>query len=290
MDNLQKLRSGSHNNLSVNHPGIIGNRTGHQANGNGANRPHAQMYLNPNAMMSPSTRDDKVDDLTVNLRGMSLQNPALGHSPQTNSQMSNQTSASGGVSLNQHFPYYMNGQIVYGQGPYYTHQNGTQGISPSSNYYAANGAPLMGHAAYNGYGGSQFADNSPPSFNSSRIASAQMSSLITPRRSSGGSSNEPDAPGTPFTQYTGFGGGFPVFDNSPASLLSWSTPSPTETRFGLSKAQPPAQIPLRLQVLCQESPPIPKAVPAPFSPTKPLERRLENPNGITSKFFLIFYP
>lgn len=261
MDNLQKLRAGNHSNLAANHPGIIGNRSGHQANGTGTHRPHGQMYLNPSALVPSSGHSDHVDDLTLNLRGMGLQN----HSAQP-------------------APYLFNNQLVYGHSPYYAQQNGSHGLSPSSNFYAGNGGAVMGHGGYNGYGSTQFPDNSPPSFNSSRVTSTQMSSLVTPRRSSGGSSNEHDAPGTPFTQYTGFGGGYPVFDNSPASLLSWSTSSPTDARFGFNKVQPPAQIPLRLQVICQESPAIPKAVPAPFSPTKPLERRLENPNGITSPY------
>ena len=280
MDTVRKMHVNSNSSVSSHNPGVIGNRPGQIGNMNGNQRPQTQMYMNPKSMVPNTTSVEDVDDLTRTFRGMNLQTPAFSQSAQASPHPSQPSSSSGGVALGPHIPYIYNGQIVFSQAPYYPQQGG-QGVT-SSGMYAAPGGNMANHSAFNTYNPPHFAEHSPPSWQSSRMTSSQMPSLVTPRRSSGGSSNEQDVPGTPFTQYTGFGGGVPVFDHSPNSLYAWSTPSPSQTRFGISKPQQQTQIPLHLQILCQQEPAIPKAVPAPFSPTKPLDRRLENPNGITS--------
>ena len=263
MDNVHKLRTGN-GHFTSNNPGVIGNRSGNLANGHGV--PRSQMYINQPTVM-PRSSHDELEDLTRNLRGINLQAPGFGNGQhQPSNQMSAQSSVAGGVSLGGAMPYLYNGQITFGQ-PYYAQPTG----------------PMVNNGAYNGYLAGQYGD-SPPSWNSSRVTSGQMPSLVTPRRSSGGSSNEhADLPGTPFTQYSGYGGGVPIFDNSPGSVYSWSTPSPARFSFNNVKSQK-AEIPVDLQVACQRSPAIPKAVPAPYSPVKPLDRRLENPNGITNVY------
>lgn len=129
-------------------------------------------------------------------------------------------------------------------------------------------------------------DHSPLSQNwtASRMTSAELPSLVTPRRDST-SSNEIDAPGTPFTHYTGYGGGskgaFAVMDRSPNSLYSWGTPSSGAGSFGKSQQY---TISPNLLELLQQEPRIPLAVPAPYSPHKPLDRCLENSNGTTNVY------
>ena len=274
------MRVASSSNLPPQNPGIIGNRPIQNSAGSGQ-RTQSQMYMNSSGNIPSSTTAEETEDVVRSFRTMSLQTPNFNQPPQPSPLLSTQSSAPGGVALGQHVPYMLNGQIMFSQQPYY-HHNGNSAM------YAAAGSSMMNHSGYNtdsnGGGQPHFTSNhSPPSWQSSRIPSSQIQpSLVTPRRSSGGSSGDHDGPGTPFTQYTNYGGGVPLFDHSPNSLYAWSTPSPSQPRY-YNKPQQQIQIPLELQILCQQDPPIPKAVPAPFSPTKPLDRRLENPNGITSE-------
>lgn len=108
---------------------------------------------------------------------------------------------------------------------------------------------------------------------SSRVPSFEVPSLVTPRRDSA-SSQEGDAPGTPLTHYTGHGdynNNVGVVGRSPHGTF-WSTPSPT----GPFKHQQRSSISPRLQLLVQQAPEIPHAIPAPYSPVKPLDRSLES--------------
>ena len=282
MDNLQKLRSGGNNHLAANNIGVIGNRGMQSSNGTPPQRSHSQMYLNPGPLMPGSVRNGDVEDLNRGIRSMNFHGQNYGQASQAESHMAAHSTASGGVHLGQpmSYVYHQNGFMPL-QGTYYQ-QTGAPGMHPSANFYGAANAPMMNPAIYNGYAGAHMND-SPPSWPSSRVTSTHMQTLATPRRSSGGSTNDPEGPGTPFTQFTGFATGLPMYNNSPESLLALSSPSPTQTRYTIPKPYPGVQIPLHLQILTQQSPVIPKAVPAPFSPTKSLDRRLENPQGITSK-------
>ncbi|KAL9061164.1 MAG: hypothetical protein Q9162_000309 [Coniocarpon cinnabarinum] len=274
------MRVGSTGNNTSHNPGVIGNRPNQPTYISGAQRAQNHVYMNPNAMMSNSNNTEEADDIVRSLKGISLQTPSVTQSGQPSPLLSTQGSTPSGVAL----PYMYNGQLMFSQQPYYT-QNGAHALNVAPGMYGGGNNSMMNGSVLNAYQQSHFtSEHSPPSWQSSRMTSGQVPpSLVTPRRSSGGSSNEHDIPGTPFTQYTGVGGGVPVFDHSPNSIYAWSTPSPTQARF-FNKPQAQIQIPLELQVLCQKDPPIPKAVPAPFSPTKPLDRRLENPNGITNVY------
>ncbi|TID25763.1 putative transporter [Venturia nashicola] len=113
-----------------------------------------------------------------------------------------------------------------------------------------------------------------------------MPTLITPRRDST-SSNEDHLPTTPYT-YGAYQNGVAVYDRSPNALFTHSgTPSPSQ--FGYmtpqyTKQPSVGQLPLHLQILLQQDPPVPRAIPAPNSPMKPLDRCLENKNGETNVY------
>ncbi|KAJ8609801.1 hypothetical protein MRB53_038950 [Persea americana] len=144
--------------------------------------------------------------------------------------------------------------------------SGYEGAMPPPYSTAYGGFPMMGSSAMSqGY--------------SSRMPSGDVPSLVTPRRDSP-SSNENDAPGTPltFNGYSEFPNGVALVDRSPlGSLYAYSTPSPN----GIGKASP---ISPEMEKLLLQHPPIPRAIPAPFSPSKPLDRSLENNNGVTNVY------
>jgi hypothetical protein len=115
-----------------------------------------------------------------------------------------------------------------------------------------------------------------------------MSSLITPRRGSI-SSNEEHVPGTPFTLQGNYHNGVTVLDRSPTGLYGQSgTPSPLQFMQQFSpmhaKYSQTASTPVHIQMLVARDPPIPRAIPAPSSPMKPLDRCLENKTGETNVY------
>ncbi|KAH6614198.1 hypothetical protein C7974DRAFT_320801 [Boeremia exigua] len=126
----------------------------------------------------------------------------------------------------------------------------------------------------------------------SRMSSGDMPSLMTPRRDSM-SSNENDIPGTPF----GSGGmyryanGATIMDRSPSAVYTNSaTPSPSQLAHPyqlvapIQKQQVMPTLPPHLLALVHQEPPIPRAIPAPSSPHKPLDRSLENKTGETNVY------
>jgi hypothetical protein len=164
------------------------------------------------------------------------------------------------------------------------------GMTPSPNMYSHTGA-YVPQAAYQ-YG--QAVDNSPmPPAWAARMSSAEMPSLMTPRRDSI-SSNENDNPGTPYGSggmYRGYGAGTAIMDRSPNALYSSSaTPSPSQlvhpyqVMAPIQKQQAMPQLASNLLALVHQEPPIPRAIPAPSSPHKPLDRSLENKTGETNVY------
>ncbi|KAF2010012.1 hypothetical protein BU24DRAFT_400627 [Aaosphaeria arxii CBS 175.79] len=127
---------------------------------------------------------------------------------------------------------------------------------------------------------------------SGRISSAEMPSLMTPRRDSI-SSNENDIPGTPYNgsgPYR-YGPSAAIIDRSPNGVYANSaTPSPSQLAHGyqlvapLHKAQSMPTLSPRLLALVNKEPSIPRAIPAPNSPAKPLDRSLENKSGETNVY------
>ena len=125
----------------------------------------------------------------------------------------------------------------------------------------------------------------------SRVSSGDMPTLMTPRRDSV-SSNENDAPGTPYTNAGLFryGNSAAIIDRSPNGLYTSSaTPSPSQlgqyaVQITNSKTASLPTISPQLAQLLQKEPPIPRAIPAPSSPLKPLDRSLENKTGETNVY------
>jgi hypothetical protein len=113
-------------------------------------------------------------------------------------------------------------------------------------------------------------------------------SLITPRRGSL-SSNEDHIPSTPYNGYGGYHGGVTIMDRSPGGLFTGNTtPSPSQymQNYGVMPPKPYTAPPISqaLLQLIQQEPAIPRAIPAPSSPIKPLDRCLENKNGETNVY------
>jgi hypothetical protein len=116
-----------------------------------------------------------------------------------------------------------------------------------------------------------------------------MPSLMTPRRDSI-SSNENDVPGTPYTgngMYR-YGAATAIMDRSPSAVYSNSaTPSPSQLTHGyplVPKQQTVPTLSPQLMALLRQEPAIPRAIPAPSSPAKPLDRSLENKSGETNVY------
>lgn len=228
-----------------------------------------QMY-NTHARL-PFRAKNSVDELTGGFSGMNLQgNGYAGSNARAAPQMSSHSSA-----IAPNMPFLYNGGHVGFNGNMYMPQHGLPFQAQPGN------APFYGYPQPN-FGG-EYSPNAwmPPS----RVPSGDVPSLVAPRRDSS-SSHENDLPGTPFSHYTGYGnGGVAIMDNSPNSVYAYSTPSPIQARFGGITKQPmPVMCPEHLQALALRKPAIPVAVPAPFSPQKPLEQRLVNKHGITSEY------
>lgn len=163
--------------------------------------------------------------------------------------------------------------------------------------------PAMGHssAMYNPAGafvpqyaqyGQAMMENSPmPAGWTSRVSSGDMPALMTPRRDSL-SSNENDAPGTPYASggMYRYGASTAIMDRSPNGIYTSSaTPSPSQLAqyqlaHSLQKQASLPQLPPSILQLLTQDPPIPRAIPAPSSPLKPLDRSLENKTGETNVY------
>lgn len=164
--------------------------------------------------------------------------------------------------------------------------------------------PAMNHspAMYNHAGafipqysqyGQAMVENSPMAQGwTSRVSSGDMPPLMTPRRDSV-SSNEADAPGTPYVSggMYRYGASAAIMDRSPNGVYTSSaTPSPSQLaqyqlmHHPMQKASLQPQISPRILQLLQKDPPMPRAIPAPSSPLKPLDRSLENKTGETNVY------
>ena len=290
MEELRKMRSGlslNGGNNNGNIPSPIGKPPMYGSAPNGNSLPKTQQtsmyYPNSSLNKHAGNNDANIDVLTRGLSGMSLQTPAYAQSTRHSSQIPGNTSMPGAVNLGSGMPYMANGQIMWTGANFGTPGGPNYGnnVSPTSAMYNTVGPQYMNQGGYPNYP-ANLLDHSP-NWTASRASSGEMPSLITPRRDSS-SSNEHDLPGTPFTSFTSYGHGVPVIDRSPQSICAWSTPSSTQTGYQIGKQFTPSTAPLPLQLLCQQDPPIPPAIPAPFSPMKPLDRALENPHGATNVY------
>ncbi|KAH4104661.1 hypothetical protein HBH43_174960 [Parastagonospora nodorum] len=165
------------------------------------------------------------------------------------------------------------------------------GMTPSPNMYN-HATAYVPHTSYQ-YG--QAVDNNlmPPGW-AGRMPTGDMPSLMTPRRDSI-SSNENDIPGTPYGSTGGmyrYGAGATIMDRSPSAIYTSSaTPSPSSLAHPYQLMAPMAkqqqsmpQLPPKLLALVHQEPGIPRAIPAPSSPHKPLDRSLENKTGETNVY------
>jgi hypothetical protein len=187
-----------------------------------------------------------------------------------------------GMQVAANMPYGATGQYVYPNG------YGSTATTQSPGMYTPHASQYMQQLSYQGY---QQQDNSPSSQNwtpTTAGATGDVPTLITPRRDSI-SSNENDQPATPsYAGYPGFVHGNVAINRSPSGVFSHSTPSPTSMvgPYGMAAPKQPelTDVSPRLKLLMSQEPAIPRAIPAPSSPLKPLDRALENQRGETNVY------
>lgn len=221
--------------------------------------------------------------LAHSFQGMNLQNPTFAAQAK-NTMMSTTAGHYGGLPLPTAMAtsMYNNGQYMYPGNN--TYGAASQYQSPVS--YTPHASQYMPQVHFQGY---HQQDNSPASqgWTPTTHATGDVPTLITPRRDSI-SSNENDQPGTPSYGYPAFNQGGVMINRSPSGMFTHSTPSPTSMigPYGLPmvKQPEPSNISPRLQLLVAREPAIPRAIPAPSSPLKPLDRALENQRGETNVY------
>jgi hypothetical protein len=258
---------------------------------NGSQTHGSAHYLPRGLPMSP-TGDSNLQALTNNMAALNM------HA----SYGSSSTTKSGGSAMSGYSSDPANVQQLQGQGLWVPNQHvlgsmyqmvpgGQQqsGMTPSPNMYNHPGAYVPQPA----YQYAQTVDNSPmPPTWAGRMSSGEMPSLMTPRRDSI-SSNENDIPGTPYGSggMYRYGAGATIMDRSPSAVYTNSaTPSPSslahpyQLMAPMAKQQSMPTLPPHLLALVHQEPPIPRAIPAPSSPHKPLDRSLENKTGETNVY------
>ncbi|KAJ4332803.1 hypothetical protein N0V87_008088 [Didymella glomerata] len=249
---------------------------------------HGAQYLPRGLPMSPNG-DAGLQGLTNTMAALNM------HAPYGSS--ANHKSAGSGLSGNSSD--YGNMPMSQGQGLWIPNQHalgsvyqvlpgGQQGHSPGMYSHSGSFDPQTAYQY-----GQAVVGHSPmaPGW-ASRMSSGDMPSLMTPRRDSV-SSNENDIPGTPFGSggMYRYGAGTTIMDRSPSAVYTSSaTPSPSQLAHPyqlmapVQKQQAMPTLPPHLLALVHQEPPIPRAIPAPSSPHKPLDRSLENKTGETNVY------
>lgn len=253
----------------------------------------AAQYMPRGLPMSPHLGENNMQNLTSNMGAMNIHG-SYGSSGATKSggTIMSTSSEYGGMPLTQGQGLWVPNQHVLGS-MYQVMPGGTQqqsGVGHSPGMYNHAGAFVPGTAYQYGQ---NIVDNSPMAQGwASRMSSGDMPSLMTPRRDSV-SSNENDIPGTPYTSngVYRYGASTTIMDRSPSAVYTNSaTPSPSQLThpYGLvaplQKQQSMPTLPPHLLSLLHKDPPIPRAIPAPSSPLKPLDRSLENKTGETNVY------
>ncbi|KAI8942414.1 hypothetical protein NX059_000488 [Plenodomus lindquistii] len=264
---------------------------GYNQNGQG----HGSAQYLPRGVPMSSPGDHGLQGLTSNMAALNMHASygSSATSKSASSALSGGSSEYGNMPLSQGQGLWVPNQHVLG-GMYQIMPGNQQqtNMTPSPNMYNPAGA-YVPQAAYQ-YG-QAVVDNSPmaPAW-AARLSSGEMPSLMTPRRDSV-SSNENDIPGTPYgsngTYRYGAGGATTIMDRSPNVLFTSSaTPSPSQLAHPyqvmapMQKQQSMPSLPPHLLALVHQEPPIPRAIPAPSSPHKPLDRSLENKTGETNVY------
>ena len=222
--------------------------------------------------------------LAHSFQGMNMQNQSFAAQAK-NAMMSTSAGNYGGLSVAAGMPSALYG----GAGQYvYPNQYGGNINMQSPNMYTPHASQYMPQMHYQSY---QQHDNSPLSQNwtpTTAGATGEVPTLITPRRDSI-SSNENDQPTTPsYAGYPGFPHAGVAINRSPSGVFTHSTPSPSSIigPYGMPLAKQPEQsdVSPRIKLLAAREPMIPRAIPAPSSPLKPLDRALENQRGETNVY------
>lgn len=248
-------------------------------------------------MAFPNVAENNLATLANSVGGMSLQPPSFTASSKVTTQGSANASDFNAIPFNQaQNMWSLQHQLLYpGHNMIAAGHQGHSGLQQSPGMYSS----MSGYGHHSGFPNYPHLviDHSPtmPHYGG-RVSNNDMPSLITPRRDSM-SSNEQDLPGTPYTGYGMYDNGMALMHRSPSTIFAHSgTPSPQQLaqhQYNLAqmgKPQPPSTIPVQLQLLLQQEPPIPRAIPAPSSPLKPLDRSLENKNGETNVYIRGLHP
>lgn len=250
---------------------------------------NATMYANQQQYISRGQQgqgygmqaSDPMATLAHGFQGMNMANQSFA------AQAKNVMAANnyGGLSVATSMP----GQMYGASGQYvYPGSYGAATTTQSPGMYSPHASQYMPPMSYAGY---QQHDNSPMSQNwtpTTAGANGEVPTLITPRRDSI-SSNENDQPTTPsYAGYPGYPHGGVAINRSPSGVFTHSTPSPTSMMgpYGMPVAKQPEQsdVSPRIKLLINREPTIPRAIPAPSSPLKPLDRALENQRGETNVY------
>jgi hypothetical protein len=248
---------------------------------------NAQYMTSGNPMMHQG-HGDGVAAMTHAFGGLSFQTNPHGTNGRGNSLVAAAPEYPGAVQMTGPAMYLPPGQqMMFG-----THLLPGSGSSGSGSSVYNHVAPYL-HSPYDTkfMQSSNGSENYPPSSWTSRVPSdnSHVPTLITPRRGSM-SSNEEHFPATPYHTYNGYAGGVSIMDRSPSAVCTNNTtPSPSSYvpgYGGIAMTKPYQQPPISmgLQMLLQREPAIPRAIPAPSSPVKPLDRCLENKNGETNVY------
>lgn len=219
--------------------------------------------------------------LAHSFQGMNMQNQSFAAQAK-NAMMSTGAGGFNGLSVASGMP------AMYGAAGPYVFPGNYGNTNNSPNMYTPHASQYMPQMGYQGY---QHHDNSPLSQNwtpTTAGATGEVPTLITPRRDSI-SSNENDQPATPsYAGYPGFPHAGVAINRSPSGVFAHSTPSPTSMMgpYGMPGAKQPelSDVSPRIKLLITREPVIPRAIPAPSSPLKPLDRALENHRGETNVY------
>jgi hypothetical protein len=232
--------------------------------------------------MHHSNQNPDMAALAHSFQGMNLQNQTFAAQAKNAAMMGPAANGYGGL------PVTTMPSALYGATGQYVFPNTYTGAATTQSPNMYTPQQYMQPMNYQGY---PQHDNSPLStqnWTPTTGATGEVPTLITPRRDSI-SSNENDQPATPsYANYPGFAHGGVAINRSPSGVFTHSTPSPTSMMgpYGVPIAKQPEQTDVspRIKLLIAREPAIPRAIPAPSSPLKPLDRALENQRGETNVY------
>ncbi|KAK5121518.1 hypothetical protein LTR85_005351 [Meristemomyces frigidus] len=242
----------------------------------GRGQAYGGMHTNPNADFAA---------LAHSFQGMNMQQNHSFAAQAKNAMMSTGAGNYGGLPVASTMPsvYGAPGQYVFPNNYANTHSPSV--YSPHAS--AAAQLPYMPQLNYQGY--SHHDDSPTQSWTPTTAtgATGEVPTLITPRRdsisSNEGLDNQPQTPS--YAGYPGFPHGGVAINRSPSGMFTHSTPSPTSMLGAFGMKQPEqSEVSPRIKLLLTREPAIPRAIPAPSSPLKPLERALENQRGETNVY------